>query len=155
MVPIDDHGIPDPKKHGCPEELGHTWTNPTEVLQKIETLEMCFSRSGPPDGVINALKSVGTEIKKKKYLGFRKKLTDEIGNIDSIKSTKGMFGTLFQNFLLSFFVGVFTLCANLAYEKIIEEVREVSNFNSTDGSDAIFGIFEGSLGVENTGLGGN
>lgn len=43
-------------------------------------------------------------------------MSDEIGNIEAVRATKGMFGTILQNFLLSFFVGVFSFLATWAYD---------------------------------------
>ena len=144
----DDHGRPNTKleQQKSPDELGHTWTTPTEVLQKIDTLKMCFSRSGPPLGVVNALKSVGREIKTKKYLGWRKAMTDEIGYIETVKKTKGCISNAMAGFLLAFVIGVFNLFSNILYDRFFDSL------NITDGLG--LDIYETAAGAASSNIPG-
>ena len=111
--------------------LGHTWETPITVLDRIETLSMCFSRSGPPAGVSNALKSVGRELKSKKYLGWVKVLNEEIENIQAIVETKAMVWSLLGQIFLSFLIGVATFASNLAYDEFRALVDNSAGINAS------------------------
>lgn len=78
----------------------------------------------PPYGLLTRIKKhVGdTLLRNKNYYKSRKKLTDEIDNINDILHTKDRMEMTIQNFLLGIFIFFFTIGANIVTEEIQERM---------------------------------
>jgi hypothetical protein len=81
----------------------------------------------PPYGLLTRIKKhVGdTLLRNKDYYPSRKKVTDEIDNINDILHTKDRMEMTIQNFLLGIFIFFFTIGANIVTEELQERMTIV------------------------------
>ena len=81
----------------------------------------------PPYGLLTKIKKhVGdTLLRNNDYYTSRKKVTDEIDNINDILHTKDRMEMTIQNFLLGIFIFFFTIGANIVTEELQERMTIV------------------------------